>query len=120
MFIAIPTNDRVNIEQKSGRAKEFVILELENNENIKYVKNPHSHNHNDSHSEAHHEHSHQSMIDMFNENNVEALIVDVVGKHFKKDLFDANMNIYKTNLKNLEEIAKVFSEDSSSFTKILG
>lgn len=116
MFIAIPTNDRINIEQKSGRTKEFAILDLENSEEISYLKNPHNH----GVEEKNHVHSHESMVAMFRENKVEILIVDIVGKHFKKDLFEADIKIYKTKLTNLTEIVSSFKNDINSFDEVLG
>ncbi len=116
MFIVIPTNDRINIEQKSGRAKEFAIFDLNNLNNVIFKENSHKHH---DHTDGHHEHSHKTIIDMFRENNVEILIVDVVGKHFKKDLLEANIKIYKTKLKNLIEIASSFKNDINDF-EVLG
>ena len=116
MFIAIPTNDRVNIAQKSGRANEFAIFNLGNSgSNVIFKENPHR---NHDHSNGHHEHSHQEMIDMFKENNVAVLIVDVVGKHFKKDLLNSNFEVFKTELKSLAEIAEAFKSKKGDFVKI--
>jgi len=116
-MIAIPTNDRLNIAQKSGRAKEFAFFDINNVENVTFKENPHKH-HDHSHTDGGHNHSHADMVDMFKNDKVNVIIVDVIGKHFKKDLFNEYFEIYKTDLTDLNEIALAFKEQLNNFTKI--
>ena len=119
MIIAIPTNDREIIAVRSGRAKEFAFFDLmEDLSNHKFIENPHKHDDHNHEEGQGHNHSHADMIDMFKSNNVELIIVNVIGKHFLKDLKDAGLKIYKTKVENLEEIFVLFKEDSSKFAEV--
>jgi predicted Fe-Mo cluster-binding NifX family protein len=117
MIITIPTNDRETIAQKSGQAKEFAFFDLNNLDSVVFEENPHKH-HEHNHETGHPEHSHSDMIDMFKNKSAESLIVDVIGKHFKADLKGAEISLYKTDLKNLKEIATKFQKDQSYFSKV--
>ena len=115
MIIAIPTNDREKIEKRSGPANEFSFFNINDIENPIFVENPHS---SHDHETDGHKHSHSSMIEMLKANNTSTIIVDVIGKNFIKDLKNENFTIYKTELKNLKEIALKFKEDKGAFDEL--
>ena len=93
MKISFPTNDRITIAERTGRAKEFVIYDIKDRQiiNIDHRKNTHKH-HEHGQGHAHHEHSHQEIIDLLGD--VDLLIVLRVGKFLKKD-FEVNKVNYQ-------------------------
>ncbi len=86
MKIAIPTNDRQTIAERTGRCKEFAIIDMEGAEpSFTYKENTHTHGHH--HGEKHgeeHSHSHDEIIAVLD--GVDMLIVKMMGKHLKNDL----------------------------------
>ena len=100
MKIAIATNDRINIAKRTGQAKEFALIELENAKvkSINYVANHHEHHDN----EAEHSHSHGEIVEILKD--IDILLLLNVGGHLKKDLEGANIKYEKTELETLEEV----------------
>lgn len=95
MKISFPTNDRKTIAERTGRAKEFVIYDIEDLQitNIDYRENRHKHHeHGDGHSQHKGEgmHSHQEIIDLLRD--VDLLVVVRLGRFLKKDLLDNKVN----------------------------
>ena len=100
MKIAIATNDRINVAKRTGQAKEFALIEIENGKVIsqKYAANHHEH-HDD---EEEHEHSHDDIVKILKD--IDVLLLLNVGGHLKKDLEEGNIKYEKTKLKTLEEV----------------
>ena len=95
MKIAIPTNDRVTITKRTGRAAEFGVFNIENSAiiSVEYRKNTHSHKEHEKNEENHHkkdaeqpheEHSHSEIIALLKD--IDILLVRAVGKFMKSDL----------------------------------
>ncbi len=104
MKIAVATNDRKTIAQRTGRAKEFVIHEIIDSVivNTEYKENSHKHDH--EHKDGQ-EHSHKEIVDLLE--GTDLLIVRAIGKHFKRDVEKANIKYKKTKLENIEEIIAI-------------
>ena len=109
MRVAIPTNDKETIFKRTGRADGFLIIDVDNNgfDVIDYRINTHGHHHH--HGEAHdsHDHSHKEIVDSLKD--CEYLIVNMIGKHFGKDINKAGIKVYKTDKQNIEEAVLEFT-----------
>lgn len=101
MKIAIPTNDKENIHERTGRASGFLVLELDNNKILEktYRKNPHTHDHDQAHS--HEKHSHDDLISAIDD--CELIIVYGIGKHLVNDLEKAGIAYQKTKEKVIQK-----------------
>ena len=106
MKIAIPTNDRKTSAERSGRAKEFAIFEVENTGIIstKYLENEHEHTHHGEHNHDNNEaHGHEDLVELLKGINV--IVGKKFGPHFSKDFHQAGIKMKLSKLDNLEEIA---------------
>ena len=99
--IAAPTNDRQNIAERSGRAKEFAVVEIENKQiiNLTYRENHHEHNHD--HSQGDHNHGHQDIVDTLHD--CVAVVGRKFGPHFAGDFHKAGMRLVLSKKEGLEE-----------------
>ncbi len=109
MRIAIPTTDRINLFNRTGRAKEFAIYDVKNGsfDFIEFRENPHTHD--DHEDDEHHDHSHDNVVDSLKD--CDALLVKSVGQHFRKDFDKAEIPIYQTKQTVLNEVIALFSTD---------
>jgi len=116
MRIAIPTNDRINLFNRTGRAKEFAIYIVNNGswDFVEFRKNPHKHH--DHEEEEHHEHSHQEVVNALSD--CDALLVKTAGQHFRTDFDKANIPLYQTKQVVLKEIITLFSSDMLSHKRL--
>jgi predicted Fe-Mo cluster-binding NifX family protein len=105
MKIAIPTNDRIVINKRTGRSKEFAIFEIIDKKllNTEYRENHHDDDHDDSS-----EHSHADVIALLYD--VDLLIAGAVGKYMKKDLNENNINYELTVKTKIEDILFDYTE----------
>jgi predicted Fe-Mo cluster-binding NifX family protein len=111
MKIAIPTNDKVNIFKRSGRAKGFLIVNISNgNHSIHdYRGNSHSHSHDHHHDEnEHHDHSHKELVDSLSDCNY--LVVNIIGKHFNHDITAAGIKVFKTDERAISDAIEDFKK----------
>ena len=101
MKIAIATNDRINVAKRTGQAKEFALIEIENGKLIsqKYAANHHEH---DDDEEDNHNHSHNDIVEILKD--IDVLLLLNVGKHLKKDLESASIKYEKIQLETIEEV----------------
>jgi len=106
MRAAVPTNDKTTLFKRSGRADGFLIIDIQENgfREVDFRNNTHSHHHH--HGEEHHGHSHKEIVDALSDCNY--IIVNIVGKHFGKDLLDAGIKIFKTEKQSISEAVKDF------------
>ncbi len=106
MNVAIPTNDEQNIAERTGRAKGFLIYEIDgqNYKRIDFRENPHKHHDHDDHD--HGTHSHEDVMQVLSD--CDYIIINKVGKHFKQDLDSANINFFKTKVSNIENALDEF------------
>ena len=90
MKVAIATNDRKTLAERTGRAKEFVIYHYEESKLVStcYIINSHEHHH---HGEGEsHDHTHPEITEALL--GVDVFIVRRVGKNLKSDLLKAGIN----------------------------
>lgn len=135
MKIAIPTNDRKTIAKRTGRAAEFAIYHIKNNEiqEVAFIKNTHSHddhrsdegNHkkqggehgkgqgggNHHHNHEHGEHNHDELLTLFEK--VDILLVRAVGKYMRKTLQKGNVNYQLVKIDDISEILESYLENLS-------
>ncbi len=98
MKIAIPTNDKEHLFKRSGRAKGFLVADVSGSEHVieDFRLNNHSHHHHHGHDEeSEHGHSHKEIVDALSDCSY--LVVNVIGKHFLRDMQDAGINVFKTH-----------------------
>jgi len=100
MRVAFPTNDKVSLFKRSGRAKGFLIVDiLEDRFNIiDFRANTHTHDHYHG-EEEHHDHTHKEIVDALNDCQV--IVVNMIGKHFDRDLQRAGIKIFKTGKQDI-------------------
>ena len=105
MKIAIPTNDRKNIAERTGQTKEFAVYEIENNVIVstQFHANPHTHD-DDSHDD--HNHSHAEITELLAD--CDLMIVQKVGKHMKRDLDAGGLKYEITKENDLEKIIQTY------------
>lgn len=100
MKIAIPTNDRINLAERSGRAKEFAIFEFDNSElkSSNFIKNTHSHD------DDNHNHTHKDIVEKIAD--CDLFIAKKAGKHLANDLNEAGIKIKITKLESINDVLK--------------
>ena len=139
MKIAIPTNDRKTIAKRTGRAAEFAIYHIEDNEihSIEYQKNIHSHDdhgsdegnhkkrggehgkgqgggghkHNHDHNHEHGEHNHDELLLVLKD--IDILLVRAIGKYMKKTLQKGNVNYQLVKIDDISEILENYLKSLS-------
>ena len=107
MKISFPTDDRKTIAKRTGRAKEFLIYEIEDRQiiNVDYKENTHKH-HDHGQGHDHHSHTHEEIMDLLSD--VDLLVVGRVGKFMKKGLIDNKINYHLTKNFEIEEALKKY------------
>lgn len=123
MKIVIPTNDRIAIAKRTGRALEFAFYTIENGEikSVTYKKNTHSHNDHDrneghhhgehenhehgGHTHEHGEHSHDDLLEILTD--IDILLVRAVGKYMRKTLQKGN---FEYKLVKIDAISKILKD----------
>jgi len=99
MKIAIPTNDRKTIAERTGRCKEFVIANIENKQvTYSYVANHHEHH--DHEAGEHHDHSHSEIVEALA--GIDFMLLIKIGKHLKQDLENGKIAFKKTQETDIE------------------
>ncbi len=105
--IAIPTNDEQTLAERTGRAKGFLIYEIENKmaKRLEFRINPHKHHsHDDEH--EHEAHTHEDVMEVLSD--CAYILVNKVGKHFVHDLKHAQIKIYKAKENNIDKAVSEF------------
>ena len=111
MKIAIPTNDRITIAKRTGKATEIAFYVIDNGaiKSVTYTKNTHSH---DDHGrndvnynlDEREELNYDKLLDILID--VDLLLVKAVGKYMKKTLQKANINYQLVSTDAISEILK--------------
>ena len=98
--IAVPTNDRLSLAERSGRAKEFAVVEMANKQisNITYRKNHHDDKHDHSHGD--HAHGHQDIVDALQDCTV--IVGRKFGPHFAGDFHKAGIKLVLSKQESIE------------------
>ena len=120
MKIAIPTNNRIEIAKRTGRASEFAFYNIENGgiKSVTYKKNTHSHDDHDRNEGHHHgeneshehgkhehqhvEHNHDELLEILTD--IDVLLVRAVGKYMRKTLQKGNINYKLVKIDVISEI----------------
>jgi predicted Fe-Mo cluster-binding NifX family protein len=98
--IAIPTDDRSQVSEHTGRARFFAIATIQDDNltHLEYRNNP-PHKHTEIG-----QHDHKETIALLND--CETLLVRNIGKHLKNELLDNQINIIQTTSKSIGEAIK--------------
>ncbi len=103
--IAIPTNNEQTLAERTGRAKGFLIYEIEDKtaRRLEFRINPHKH---DDKENEHEEHTHEDVMEVLKDCTY--ILVNKVGKHFVQDLKHAQIKIYKAKENNIDKAVSEF------------
>ena len=101
--IGVPTNNRESLAERSGQAKEFAVVEIENKEvkSISYRENNHVHNHD--HSQGDHAHGHQDIVEALHD--CAAVVGRKFGPHFAGDFHKAGIRLILSKQEHIEAAA---------------
>jgi len=106
MKIAIATNDRISIAERTGRATEFAFYTINNGviESVDYQKNNHSHHEHgkNGHNHEHGNHSHKEIVSQLQD--VDVFLVRAVGKNMRRDLKEGNIPYQLVKIDAISEI----------------
>ena len=104
MKIAIPTNDRKTVAERSGRAAEFAVIEINEKGVIKseYLINGHEHTHHADGSADNEDHGHGDMVDLLE--GVELIIGKKFGVHFSRDFHNAGVKMIRTKFDSIDDV----------------
>ncbi len=111
MKIALATNNRTTIAERTGRAAEFAFYTIKNGEvgSVEYQKNTHTHHehgdHGHGHNHDHANHSHKEIVDQLN--GVDVFFVRAIGKSMRKSLTEGNI---KYQLVKIDTISEIISD----------
>ncbi len=109
MKIAFPTDDRKTIAERTGRCKEFAIVELKtNNVTYNYLPNTHKHEHNNN-GKKEHEHSHNEIIQLLE--GIDLLIVRRIGKYMKLDIDKSKIKYKQVEKTEIEDIVEEYKKN---------
>ncbi len=107
MKIAVPTNDGVNVAERSGRARNFAVIEVDNNkiESIVFLENNHEETHHSGKHGSKDEtaHGHKDLVDLLKGINV--IAGKKFGPHFSRDFHQAGIDMRLSENTVIEEIA---------------
>jgi len=107
MKIAIGTNDRTTIAQRTGRAAEFAFYTIQNGEvtSVEYQKNSHTHHGHGGKHEHTHEHSNHSHEEIVTQlKGVDIFFVRAIGKNMRRDLKEGNIPYQLVKVDAISEI----------------
>jgi len=109
MRIAIPTNDKISLFQRTGRADAFLIFEVDmtNIREVDYRKNQHAHDEHSHDEGEEHDHSHTELVEAISD--CAFVVVNVVGKHLLSDLTNAGIVVFKTKEQNIKNAIADFN-----------
>ncbi len=102
MKIAIATNNRTTIVERTGRAAEFAFYTIENGEikSVVHQKNKHTHHNHDSH--EHGVHSHKEIVAQLQ--GVDVFLVRAIGKNMRQSLKEGNIPYQLVKIDVISEI----------------
>jgi predicted Fe-Mo cluster-binding NifX family protein len=107
MKIAIPTNDRSTVAERSGRAAEFAIVEIDDNNILSttFIENEHekTHHSGEGHSHGEHaDHGHGDLVELLE--GVSVIIGKKFGPHFSRDFHNAGVKMKLTKLTKIDDV----------------
>ena len=118
MKIAIPTNDRKTLAERSGRASEFAIINFDAKGviSLRYITNSHEDTHHgggEQHRHGHgggghghgvHNHGHGDIVALLK--GVDMVVGKKFGPHFARDFHDAGIKMKLTKLDIIDDVVK--------------
>jgi predicted Fe-Mo cluster-binding NifX family protein len=109
MRIAVPTNDKINLFQRTGRADAFLIFELDmaGIQEVDYRKNQHAEEEHSHEEDGTHDHSHAELVDSLSD--CAFIVVNQIGKHLMKDIKNAGILVHKTKEANIKNAIADFN-----------
>ena len=109
MRIAIPTNDKTSIFQRTGQANAFLIVDVDaaSVNEIDYRTNTHSDEEHEHDGEENHDHSHAELVESLSD--CAFIVVNVIGKHLSADIKNAGIVVFKTKEKNIKNAIAEFN-----------
>lgn len=123
MKIAIPSNDQSSICKHFGKAKGFVICEIEDNKivakNYKVndftghvigLANDKEHSHEHNHDHSHHQHSHSGILNAIGDCKV--VIAGGMGRRLYADFEQNNIQVFVTQEDSLDKALDLFLSNS--------
>jgi len=105
MKIAIPTNDRKTLAERSGRASEFAIIEInsEGIQSINFIENQHEKTHHNGEHNHDERHGHEDLVALLSGINI--IIGRKFGPHFSRDFHNAGIKMKLTKTEIIEDAA---------------
>ncbi len=106
MKIAIPTNDRKTVAERSGRATEFAMVDIDatGTAKIEYLINEHEHTHHADGSHDNEDHGHGDLVELLG--GIDIIIGYKFGPHFSRDFYKAGIKMKLTKLKIIDDVIK--------------
>ncbi len=110
MKIAIQTNDRLTLAERSGRASEFAIINIDSNgkQSINYIENEHEKTHHSGENKHEHNqddrHSHEDLVALLS--GIDIILGNKFGPHFSRDFHIAGIKMKITKTKIIEDAVK--------------
>ncbi len=104
MKVAYSSMDGIKISGHPGRAKYLVIIELDENKNIKsqrVLENPLNH-----HKDGGREHSGHQRWEVLEEENIKVFITKRCGEGFKNNLSKRNIKLILTKENSIDSVLK--------------
>jgi len=109
MRMAFPTNDKINIFKRTGRANAFLILDVGTDaiSEIDYRLNKHSHKNHLQDEGNSHDHSHDELVKSLSD--CAFIVVNVIGKQLLADITNAGIVVFKTEEENIKNAIAGFN-----------
>jgi len=112
MKFAVPTNDRKTLAERSGRAIEFAIIDIDSTgtNSTSYLTNEHEHTHHngDTHSNNDEEHGHDDLVALLE--GIDVVVGRKFGPHFAKDFHNAGIKMKITKTIPIDDAVKEIFE----------
>ncbi|MCK5846919.1 MAG: hypothetical protein KAG84_05735 [Bacteroidales bacterium] len=104
MRIAIPTNDRKTVAERSGRSSEFAVIEInsQGSRTIEYLENTHEHTHHGEGHNGNEEHGHGDLVELLV--GIDIIIGKKFGPHFSRDFYKVGIKMKLTKLTDINDI----------------
>ncbi|RLD45511.1 MAG: hypothetical protein DRI89_00775 [Bacteroidetes bacterium] len=109
MRMAFPTNDKINIFKRTGRANAFLIVDVDPTaiNEIDYRINKHSHEEHLQVEDQSHDHSHAELTETLSD--CAFVVANVIGKQLLADITNAGIVVFKTKEENIKNAIADFN-----------
>ncbi len=108
MKIAIPTNDRISVAERTGQAAEFAVFTILNKTvtETEYRVNDHKHEHHSHGHTEHHDHSHDEVVTLLKDTDL--LLIHRVGPHMLESLQNGGITYEVINEQQISDVLQRF------------